>query len=90
MSILKAQVFGRVQGVWFRGTTQKMATQLALTGWVKNELDGSVRVFAEGPEDAIKKLVEWLHQGPSYAKVMKVKYDIQEGIRKYHTFSITN
>lgn len=88
ISILNAKVFGRVQGVWFRGTTQKMAEQLGLTGWVRNEPDGTVQVLAEGPKPAVEKLVEWLHEGPIYAKVTEVKYRINQGLRRFHNFTI--
>lgn len=39
---------GRVQGVGFRATTKHIANQFAVTGWVRNEPDGSVRLVAEG------------------------------------------
>ncbi len=39
---------GRVQGVFFRATTRDLAKQFAVTGWVANEPDGSVRCVAEG------------------------------------------
>ncbi|MCF2139906.1 MAG: acylphosphatase [Candidatus Lokiarchaeota archaeon] len=89
VKILKAQVFGRVQGVWFRGSTRDYARRLNLTGWVKNEPDGTVRVYAEGSESEIKNLLEYIHHGPKYAQVINVKYSIEDNIRKYHTFSIT-
>ena len=46
---LSARIHGRVQGVGFRMQAQSRATRLGLTGWVRNEADGSVRVEAEGP-----------------------------------------
>ena len=41
------QVFGAVQGVFFRANTQAMASKLNLVGWVTNKKDGSVEIFAE-------------------------------------------
>jgi acylphosphatase len=44
---------GRVQGVFFRATTQRIAGGFPITGWVRNEPDGRVRVVAEGPRAAL-------------------------------------
>jgi acylphosphatase len=63
------RVFGRVQGVYFRATTQTRALELGLSGWVRNRRDGSVEVVAEGPEGAIQALCDWAQQGPPHARV---------------------
>ncbi len=60
---------GRVQGVWFRDSTRREASHLGLSGWVRNRPDGSVEVLAEGPEDTVRQLVAWCHQGPPAAQV---------------------
>jgi len=66
-------VRGRVQGVYFRATAQREARQLALTGWVKNRLDGSVEMVVEGEEDYVKDFLSWAQHGPSTARVDKVE-----------------
>jgi acylphosphatase len=48
---------GRVQGVWFRATTQEVAAGFPVSGWVRNESDGSVRCVAEGEEAALDAFV---------------------------------
>jgi acylphosphatase len=48
---------GRVQGVGFRYTAMSLANELSVTGWVKNEFDGSVSLAAEGPEDQLMELL---------------------------------
>ena len=60
---------GRVQGVSFRWYTQERARRLGVSGWVRNEPDGSVLVHAEGDDEAVDALVEWCRRGPSTAKV---------------------
>jgi len=50
---LSARITGRVQGVGFRNFTQMRARQLGVSGWVRNEQDGSVRLEAEGPRGAL-------------------------------------
>lgn len=48
---------GRVQGVGFRYTVVSLAQNLAVTGWVMNEFDGSVTLTAEGEEDSLMELL---------------------------------
>ncbi len=67
-----AIVHGRVQGVGFRYSTIRTAQDLDLTGWVANRRDGTVEAVAEGPREALKKLVGFLHQGPPSAMVTNV------------------
>lgn len=70
---VEISVIGRVQMVMFRDFTQRKARKLHLTGFVKNEKDGSVRVEAHGEELALKKLIDALHQGPTFANVKEVR-----------------
>ena len=60
---------GKVQGVWFRASTQQRAEQLGLRGHARNLADGSVEVLAVGDDDAIDALERWLHVGPPLARV---------------------
>ena len=61
--------FGRVQGVWYRAFTQSRARQLSLSGWVRNEVGGSVQGHAEGSEEALNAFIRHLHDGPPAARV---------------------
>lgn len=54
---------GRVQGVGFRYTAKNLAQSLRLTGWVKNEWDGTVRMEVQGREPMIDKLLAGLNRG---------------------------
>ena len=65
-------VSGRVQGVGFRYCTAERAESLGVTGWVRNEPDGSVALHAEGPAGAVDALVAWCHDGPPLARVSNV------------------
>lgn len=85
---LHAQVYGRVQGVSFRFYTRDTAAELGLTGWVANQHDGSVEVVAEGPRAALEQLLEYLHHGPSMARVDQVQYDFLPATRKFKRFTI--
>lgn len=65
-------ISGKVQGVWYRASTEKKARELNLTGWVKNLSNGDVEVLACGPETDVQHLHAWLRRGPERAKVEKV------------------
>lgn len=54
--------YGRVQGVGFRYTAKNMARSLGLTGWVKNEYDGTVLMEVQGRRPMIYKLMEGLNR----------------------------
>ena len=72
MKAVQARVSGQVQGVAFRWHTQERARQLGVAGWVRNEVDGTVLVHAEGEDDAVDALVEWCRHGPRSARVRGV------------------
>ena len=69
MTCKRIFVSGRVQGVFFRDSTRRLARQLGLAGHAINLPDGRVEVLACGPEEAVDQLVAWLHQGPELARV---------------------
>ena len=79
---------GRVQGVWFRDSTRRMAKSLGVTGWVRNLPDGNVEAVAEGPEEQVQKLVEWCHQGPPHARVTHVQQFQEQWKGQFHDFEI--
>lgn len=70
---LDVRVHGWVQGVSFRYYTQREARRLGVTGWVRNEYDGSVAAHLEGGADAVDELVRWCHDGPPSARVERVE-----------------
>ena len=61
-------VRGSVQGVGFRWWTRARALELGLSGFARNTADGRVEVVAEGPEDALDRLVVLLTEHPSTAR----------------------
>lgn len=66
---------GRVQGVFFRQTTQDVARKLDLSGWVRNLPSGDVEIKVQGPTDKIERLIVWAHDGPRLAKVTSVEVE---------------
>lgn len=68
----RVTVRGRVQGVFFRQTTQRRALELGVMGWVRNQEDGTVYIHAEGRSAAVDELLAFLHHGPKNARVDEV------------------
>jgi acylphosphatase len=66
---LEATVRGRVQGVGYRYFVLRIAGRQGLTGWVANQLDGSVRCVVEGPPDELDRIETGLRDGPPGAVV---------------------
>lgn len=63
---------GRVQGVYFRMETRRMAARVGVTGWVRNLPDGRVEAVFEGTPEAVAEAVSWAHHGPDRAIVTGV------------------
>jgi len=66
-------VRGRVQGVFFRDSMQRLARQRNVSGWVSNRADGAVEAVLEGDEGAVERLVEFARRGPRGAEVESVE-----------------
>ena len=84
----RASVRGRVQGVGFRYATLTRARELGVVGYVRNAWDGTVEVVAEGPADALQRLVSWLHTGPRAAHVSEVQLHWQTLRHEFATFEV--
>jgi acylphosphatase len=67
------RVRGRVQGVGYRYFVLREAEQRNLTGFARNQADGSVEVVAEGPEEGLRDLEARLREGPAFARVESVE-----------------
>ena len=78
-------VKGRVQGVYYRQTTQEKAIALGITGTVRNLPDRSVKIMATGSREQLDKLLAWCRQGPSRAEVSSVESTTEE-LRSFPDF----
>lgn len=81
-------VHGRVQGVFYRASTQEKAIELGLTGWVKNRVDGSVELVAEGDREKVEELAEWCRVGPERAEVTVVDTNWEWYTGEFNEFTI--
>lgn len=73
MERLHAIVHGDVQGVGFRYFVQRKAQQLGLSGWVRNNDDGTVELVAEGNRRQLEDLKRIVEEGPRLARVDRVE-----------------
>lgn len=82
---IHAFVSGVVQGVGYRFTTQDVATQLGVRGWVRNLPDGRVEAIFEGPKEQVEEMVRWCYQGPRGAIVwnVDVEHETPEGLKGF-------
>jgi len=81
---LQLIIYGQVQGVFFRARTREKGRELNLSGWVKNEPDGTVKIVAEGEENDLQRLVDWVYN----LRVDKLNISWEEATGEFASFSI--
>ncbi len=69
---LRLHIYGRVQGVFFRASAEREAGKIGVSGFVRNEPDGSLVIEVEGDRSSVDSFVEWAKQGPSRATVERI------------------
>ena len=86
---LQLKIYGKVQGIGFRSFVYRVATALSLTGYVQNDKEETVTVFAQGPKEALRKLLAYCKKGSPFATVEKVDvvWKEKDGVR-YDAFQI--
>lgn len=85
------EVFGRVQGVFFRKYTKQQADSLNITGWCMNTRDDTVKGEIEGPEDKINAMKQWLEKtGSPQSRVTRAVFSALKAIDTpvYERFTI--
>ena len=70
---LQIRLYGRVQGVFFRDFTKKTANALGIAGFVRNDSDGTVYIWAEGSGEQIEKFIAKCKIGTGMAKVERIE-----------------
>jgi len=71
--LIHIRISGRVQGVGFRAWACRKATDLSLSGWVRNRSNGSVELMAEGSDSDIDFFLSLCRKGPLFARVDKIE-----------------
>jgi len=85
---LTVRIYGEVQGVGFRYYARKAATGLAVTGFVRNDSDGTLSIVAEGTEAELKKLLEAVREGPIAADVEEVEVSWTRAFGQFEGFKV--
>ncbi|NXY85227.1 ACYP1 protein, partial [Alcedo cyanopectus] len=75
------EVFGRVQGVFFRKYTQGEAKRLGLVGWVQNTSHGTVKGQVQGPTARVRELQDWLRKiGSPQSSISRAEFSNEKKI----------
>lgn len=82
------KVHGQVQGVGFRFHTQQHAVRHSIKGWVRNNVDGTVEIDAEGEDHDMDRFIRELKKGSMNAKVTQVEFEENSEIGTLRSFQI--
>jgi len=81
-------VSGRVQGVWFRGGTKRVAEGAGIRGWVRNLPDRRVEAVLQGERDAVESVIDFMRSGPPGASVVDCVVSWRPAGERFHGFDI--
>lgn len=81
-------ISGRVQGVFFRYETKRLADSIGVKGWVRNLPDGRVEAVFEGEDELVRKMIDFCKRGPPGARVTDVKIEHEDYKGEFKSFSI--
>ena len=79
-------VHGLVQGVYFRDATRRLALRHGVSGWVRNNWDGTVEAVFEGEPEAVERMIEFAREGPREAVIERVDISdepVEGGLRGF-------
>lgn len=88
MTTYELYISGKVQGVFFRGSTQAKAQALGVMGFVENLPDGRVHAIIQGNRADCQKLIQWSYSGPASARVDLVEIEPISSTTSFPTFTI--
>ncbi len=88
MTARKFKISGRVQGVGYRFFLTRYACSSGLTGWIRNETDGTVSVVIEGPDFRLDQFEDALRRGPPGARIEEVEKEVIPAKGEFQRFQI--
>lgn len=88
METRKLTVYGIVQGVGFRWSSQALANQLNLPGTVKNNPDGTVTIYLQGESDEIDNFIAKLPTSSGFAHIENIEQESVPDVEKMHGFHV--
>jgi acylphosphatase len=81
-------ISGRVQGVGYRYFVFQKATEMGITGWVKNSVDGGVIIVVQGIEAELKTFIDYLYLGPTRARIDRILTNKMQLLTVFNNFSV--
>jgi len=81
-------VSGRVQGVFFRASTQDVASRCGVRGFVRNLPGRQVEAVLQGERAAVEKVIAFLREGPPGAVVTDIAVDWRDPVEPYEGFHV--
>ena len=87
MKLYIIRIHGRVHGVGYRISACEKARELHLTGFVRNQPDGSVYIEAEGELENLHNFFDWCSQGPRHSLVQKAEFEVSDDLRHFKNFA---
>jgi len=85
---INIQVWGKVQGVFFRNNIKKKAESLNLKGYAKNKDDGSVFIELEGDDLYLGLMFDYIKLAPGASKPTNIKYNYSKELQNFQDFEI--
>ncbi len=85
---VNALVHGRVQGVYYRAFSSRLAKSLSLKGYVRNTRAGDVEIEVEGVREKVEELLRQLKTGPTDAIIEKIDLKWSDPTGKYTSFDV--
>lgn len=70
---MELHYYGRVQGVGFRYWSHTQAIRAHVTGWARNEYDGSVTVQVQGTKEQIETFMYGVEHGHTYIRIDRIE-----------------
>ncbi|MEK6531200.1 MAG: acylphosphatase [Deltaproteobacteria bacterium] len=81
-------IIGLVQGVYFRANTRDCAKKHGVSGWVRNNSNGTVEAMLEGNGEDVKRVIEWCRIGPASARIDRCDVQWQEYTGEFNDFVV--
>ena len=73
MTTYFVKVIGRVQGIGYRRWAERIASEMGLSGWVRNTSDGAVEIMVKGDQAVLNDFLQKCLKGPAFATVLGIQ-----------------
>jgi len=88
MEQIEIEISGRVQGVYYRTTIEKIAKNIGIKGFIENKNDGTVFILAQGKREDLEEFLRWCQRGSMFSKVEGMSFKFTRKKEEYKDFRI--